>query len=167
MTVSIAHAVDTIWNAAQAGIYFPGELKGKLTLREGYEAQLGILARHLAAGDAHVGWKVGLTSKATQNAFGRHEPAFGYLLQSGARPSGAAFPTSPTLPCGFENELCLTIGRTLQGPGVTLEQARAAIASVAPALEIVEMRGDLKGDFELALADNLFQKAFVTGPTTH
>ncbi len=51
MTVSIAHAVDTIWKAAQAGIYFPGELKGKLTAREGYEAQLGILARHLAAGD--------------------------------------------------------------------------------------------------------------------
>src|SRR2546428_1625947 len=166
MTVSVGHAVDTIWKAAQAGVYFPDELKGKLTPRQGYEAQLGILARHVAAGDAHVGWKVGLTSKASQDAFGRYKPAFGYLLASGAKPSGTAFPTSPTIPCGFENELCLTVGKTLQGPGVTLEQARASIAAVAPALEIVEMRGDLKGEFGLALADNLFHKAFVTGPVT-
>jgi 2-keto-4-pentenoate hydratase len=166
MTVSIEYAVDTIWKAAQAGIYFPEELKGKLTPRQGYEALLSILARHLAAGDTHVGWKVGLTSKGTQDAFGLYEPAFGFLLRSGARPSGTAFPTSPAIPYGFENELCLTVGTTLQGPGVTLEQARASIAAVAPALEIVEIRGDLKGDFSLGLADNLFQKAFVTGPAT-
>jgi len=166
MSVSIEHVVETIWKAAQAGVYFPEELKDKLTPRQGYEAQLGILARHLAAGDAHVGWKVGLTSKATQDVVGLYEPAFGFLLRSGAKVSGAAFPTSPTIARGFENELCLTMGSTLEGPGVTLEQARASIAAVTPALEIVEIRGDLKGDFSLALADNVFHKAFVTGQVT-
>ena len=164
MTVSIEHAVDSIWQSAQAGVYFPEELKGKLSPQQGYHVQLGVLGRYLSAGEAHVGWKVGLTSKATQDAFGLYEPAFGYLLRSGARASGATFPAA--LPCGFENELCLTIGRTLEGPSVTLEQARASIGAVAPALEIVEIRGDLKGDFSLALADNLFQKAFVTGGPT-
>jgi 2-keto-4-pentenoate hydratase len=165
VTVSIEHAVETIWKTAQAGVYFPGELKGKLATHQGYETQLGVLARHLAAGDAHVGWKVGLTSKATQDAVGLYEPAFGYLLAGGAKPNGTVFPTS-SIPCGFENELCLTVGKALQGPGVTLEQARASIAAVAPALEIIEMRGDLKGEFGLALADNLFHKAFVTGQVT-
>jgi 2-keto-4-pentenoate hydratase len=35
---------------------------------------------------------------------------------------------------------------------------------VAPALEIVERRGDFTADLNLALADNAQQKAFVTGP---
>ena len=51
----------------------------------------------------------------------------------------------------------------MRGPGVTLEQARAAISAVAPALEIVETRGAIAGDLGLALADNAQQKAFVTG----
>jgi 2-keto-4-pentenoate hydratase len=47
---------------------------------------------------------------------------------------------------------------------VTVEAARAAIATVAPAFEIIERRGDFAGDLDLALADNSQQKAFVTGP---
>ena len=94
MTVTIEHAVDTIWKAAHTGVYFPEELKGKLSPKQGYEVQLGVLARHVAAGDAQVGWKVGLTSKGTQDAFGLYEPAFGYLLRSGAKLSGATFPAS-------------------------------------------------------------------------
>src|SRR5437867_10339123 len=106
MALSIERAVDAIWKSAQMGVYFPEELKGKLSPRQGYEAQLSVLERHRTAGDAHVGWKVGLTSKATQDAFGLYEPAFGFLLKSGAKPNGAVCPTSPAISCGFENELC-------------------------------------------------------------
>ena len=41
-----------------------------------------------------------------------------------------------------------------------------AISAAAPALEIVERRGDFAADLNLALADNAQQKAFVTGPPT-
>ena len=64
---------------------------------------------------------------------------------------------------GFENELCLRIGTRLQGPGVTLEQAIAAVSHAAPALEIVEKRGPFTEDIALAIADNAQQYAFVTG----
>jgi hypothetical protein len=64
---------------------------------------------------------------------------------------------------GFENELCITLGVPLAGPGVTLEQARSAISHVAPALEIIEKRHVARPDMALALADNGQQKAFVTG----
>jgi hypothetical protein len=47
-----------------------------------------------------------------------------------------------------------------------MAQARAAMAGVAPALEIVERWGDFAADLNLALADNAQQKAFVTGPVT-
>ncbi len=46
---------------------------------------------------------------------------------------------------------------------MTPARARAAIASVAPAIEVVEVRGDFSGDLALAMADNAQQKAFVTG----
>ncbi len=164
--MNVENAIDSIWRSAQAGVYFPEEWRGKLSHDQGYKVQLGILGRYLDAGDTHVGWKVGLTSKATQNQFGLYEPAFGFLLRSGAKPSGAVFAVSDAIRLGFENELCLTVGETLQGPGVTVGQARAAISAVAPALEILEMRGDPKLDLSLALADNVLQKAFVTGKAT-
>jgi 2-keto-4-pentenoate hydratase len=49
---------------------------------------------------------------------------------------------------------------------VTTDEALAAISSVAPALEVIERRGDFAGDLNLALADNAQQKAFVTGEAT-
>ena len=155
---------DAIWTAAERGVYYPAEWRDKLSLDDGYRVQLAILGRLRARGETQAGWKVGLTAPAIQAQFGVHEPVFGFLLQSGARPSGTVFTHAELIRPGFENELCLTIGHTLRGPNVTLEQARAAIAAVAPALEIVETRGDLTGQLPLALADNSQQKAFVTGP---
>jgi 2-keto-4-pentenoate hydratase len=131
---------------------------------EAYHVQLGLLDRYIGSGDRHAGWKVGLTAKAMQEQQRVHEPVFGFLLGRGHRDSGAVFAYHELIQPGFENELCIAIGQTLAGPGVTLEQARAAIATVAPALEIVERRGDFTADLHLALADNAQQKAFVTGP---
>jgi 2-keto-4-pentenoate hydratase len=48
-------------------------------------------------------------------------------------------------------------------PGADLATVAAAIATVAPALEIIETRGDFTRQLALALADNAQQKAFVVG----
>lgn len=157
-------AAESIWVGARGGAHYPAEWGGKLSITDGYRVLLKILERHLRTGEALAGWKVGLTAEAIRRQFGVHEPVFGLLLRSGARPSGTVFQFSDLIQPGFENELCLTIGTALRGPGVTLEQARAAITTVAPALEIIERRGDLAGDLGLTLADNAQQKAFVTGP---
>jgi len=134
-----------------------------MTLDQGYRAQLELLARCERAGERQAGWKVGLTARAMQVQQGVHEPVFGFLLESGQRPSGVVFDFSALIRPGFENELCITLGSPLAGPGVTLEQARAAVSHVAPALEIIEKRGDFGADLALSLADNAQQKAFVTG----
>jgi len=63
----------------------------------------------------------------------------------------------------FGNELCITMRATLRGPGVTRPEAHEAIGAVSPALEVVERRGDAAGDLPLAIADNVQQRAFVTG----
>lgn len=161
--MSIDRMVDTVWQGIQRGVHHPAELHGKLSLDDAYRVQLGLLACYQRAGEQQAGWKVGLTAKAMQVQQGVHEPVFGFLLTSGYRPTGTAFEYASLIRPGFENELCITVGTTLTGPGVTLEQARSAISHVAPALEIVEKRGDLRADLALTLADNAQQKAFVTG----
>ncbi len=162
--MNVADAIELVWAGHRAGRHHPAELQGKLSMREAYEVQLGLLHRYVAAGERQAGWKVGLTSKAMQQQQRVHEPCLGFLLASGQRPSGSVLPFDRLISPGFENELCITMGKTLDGPGVTLEAARAAIAEVAPALEIVEKRGDFTADLHLALADNAQQKFFVTGP---
>jgi 2-keto-4-pentenoate hydratase len=162
--MNVADAIELVWAGHRAGRHHPTELQGKLSMREAYEVQLGLLDRYVAAGERQAGWKVGLTSKAMQQQQRVHEPCLGFLLASGQRPSGSVLPFDRLISPGFENELCITMGKALAGPGVTLEAARAAIAQVAPALEIVEKRGDFTADLHLALADNAQQKFFVTGP---
>ena len=165
--MKIAAVVEAFWDELQRGIHCPREWRGRLTLHQAYEVQLGLLGRHVARGEIHAGWKVGLTGQAMQRQQGVHEPVFGFLLESGAHPSGAAFRFDRLIDPGFENELCLTVGTPLRGPDVTPEEARAAVVAVAPALEIIERRsGEFGSDLPLSIADNAQQRAFVTGPVT-
>lgn len=156
-------AIDDLWAAARRGDAPPEAWRGRLSIDEGYCVQLGVLERHIAAGERQAGWKVGLTSRAIQEQFGFPEPLYAYLLESAALASGSALDAAALIDPRCESELCLTVGTVLQGPGVTREQARAAITAVAPALELVEIRVPEPIDWPLALADNLSQRAFVTG----
>lgn len=161
--MDIDSVTASIWAHTQRRSYFPAEWKGRLTIDQAYRVQLGLLDRWLAQGERHAGWKVGLTAPVIQAQFGMREPVMGFLLESGHRDSGVAFRFEDLIEPGFENELCLTVGTRLRGPGVTREQARAAVTRVQPAFEIIEGRGDFRGDLSLALTDNSQQKAFVTG----
>lgn len=159
----IERAAAEIYAGVQRGEHAPAAWRGKFSLDDGYRVQLAVRTLRAAAGDPQVGWKVGLTAKAIQRMENFDEPIFAVLFASGARDSGCALPHCGLIQPAFENELCIVLGQPLQGPGVDMAQARAAIASVAPAFEIVERRVVLSDDPALGIADNLGQKAFVTG----
>ncbi|MGE4239854.1 2-keto-4-pentenoate hydratase [Ramlibacter sp.] len=159
-TESIA---DALWQALQEGRHMPAEWAGRFALDQAYAVQLALLRRRIAAGERQAGWKVGLTAESMRVQQQVHEPCFGYLLESGRHPSGRRYAFDSLIAPGFENELCLTLGKTLRGPGVTLADAQGAVTHAAPALEIVEVRGPFAGNLALAMADNAQQKAFVTG----
>lgn len=160
---TIDQTVDTLWESIGRGDHHPESLRGKLNWDDAYPAQLALLRRHEQAGARQVGWKVGLTAKAIQAQIGFHEPIFGYLLDEGHRPDGATFEIASLIRPKLENELCITMASSLTGPGVSFTQARAAIATIAPAFEIIEQRHSGDPDFPLVMADNAQQKAFVTG----
>jgi 2-keto-4-pentenoate hydratase len=161
--MDVERIAESVWRARHGRVY-PDEWKGRLTLEDAYRVQLALLDRYLASGECQAGWKVGLTAPAIQRQVGIPEPVFGFLLESGVAVSGVTFPVSGLIHPAVENELCLTIGRPLEGPGLTLEAVAAAVSAVAPALEIVERRGDAAADVPLSIADNCQQRAFVVGP---
>jgi 2-keto-4-pentenoate hydratase len=160
MAIDIQAAIDSFWQAAQRGDYFPAEWYDRLDLDAAYRIQLGLIERRCAKGERQIGWKVGLTAPAIQQQFGFHEPVFGCILHRDE--SGRMFRPDELIKPGFEPELCLRVGRDLTG-SITQEAARGAIDMVYPALEIIETRGPFTEQIAVALADNAQQKTVVLG----
>src|SRR5205085_352625 len=80
----------------------------------------------------------------------------------GRKPSGHRFEAARLIKPGFENEVLIELGRDV-APGADRATVAVAVASLAPALEIIETRGDFTRQLALALADNAQQRAFVAG----
>lgn len=159
-------AAKIIWEGKQQGKFYPEAVRGISSIEEGYRVQMELLSLEIAAGEEQAGWKVGLTAKSIQEQVGYHDRVFGHLLKSREQQSGVILDSAALFEPWYENELCVTMGGPLQGPGVTVAQARAAIAAIAPAVELIERRGDTGGNIALAMADNAEQRNFITGSVT-
>jgi len=159
MTIDLQRAVEEFWAARARGEPFAPGYFDRLSLDEAYRIQLALIDRRCTAGERHIGWKVGLTSKAIQQQFGFHEPCFGCILET--RPSGHVFAAGELIRPGFETELCVRLGRPLAGE-VSPEEVREAIAAVHPSFEITETRGD-PAQIALMLADNAQQRSVILG----
>jgi len=164
MTINLATAIDDFWLARLRGEFFPQAYFNRLTLDDAYRIQLALIDRRVAAGERHIGWKVGLTAKVIQEQFGFHEPVFACILET--QPTGHVFGATELIYPGFETELCVRLGGSLEG-NVTFEQVRAAVDVIYPSFEIIETRGDLVKQMALALADNGQQRSVVVGAPVH
>ena len=158
--------VEAFWRRRQEGVFFPQEWEDTLTINDACRIQLALLDRYIAQGARQVGWKVGLTSKAMQDQFRVHEPLFGYLMGSAPNDSGTTFDYASLIKPAFENEICMTLGADLVGPGVDAQAALASVVSVMPAMELVETRGPFTEQLALAITDNIQQRGIILGPET-
>lgn len=165
--MNVSEAADRIWDGYRRGEFFPPDLAGRLSFDEALRVQLDILERRLADGEQLAGWKIGLTSASVRAHFDTERQPFGHILKSGVISSpGEVALDELAVGCGVEPELCVTMGSDLRGPGVTAGEARAAVASIAPGMEINQKRSGGVTDFELSVADNLTQWAIVQGPAS-
>ena len=155
-------ADDFLASAAQ-GIHYPPAWFDRLDMEQALLVQHALLARKVAAGEEHVGWKVGLTAKAIQDQFNVHEPVCGYLLRSGMIASGSERAWRDLIGPGVENEICFRMDADLAGPNATARSARAAVSELYPAMELVESRGDFTAQLAVSLADNVQQSGFILG----
>lgn len=160
MRVDIDEAIGHFWAARARGEYFPRAYEGRLTIDQAYLIQLALIDRRVAAGERHIGWKVGLTAKAVQEQFGFHEPLFGCVLET--KSSGHVYGAAELIKPGFETELCLQLRHGLDGV-VSLDEVKAAVETVYPSFEIIETRGDILKHIPLAVVDNSQMHSIVLG----
>jgi 2-keto-4-pentenoate hydratase len=159
-------ALEEFWAARNGGPY-PLAWEPRLRRDDAYRLNLALARRHAERGEPAAGWKVGLTARSIREQFGLPEPVFALLFEHGRWPSGGTSRLADIRLPGWENELCLTLGRALKGPNVSVRDAAAAVEFVQPAMEIIETRGpnSLAG-FNVMIADNGQQRAFVVGDKT-
>src|SRR3984893_16003778 len=87
-------------------------------------------------------------------------------VASGARVKGHKVGLSPSLQPRVEPEVALVLKRPLQGPGVTVAEAVAAIDFVLPALELIDSRiRDWRIGLLDTIADNASSGGVVLGST--
>ncbi len=137
-----------------------------LTLDAAYEVQAVSLRRRLARGEQLVGLKLGLTSAAKQAQVGVREPITASLTDAMALELGAPVPLGRLIHPRAEPEIAFRMGARLEGPGVTLQSAMAAVDGVCAAVEIIDSRFD-SFNFTLpeVVADNASAAGFVVGAT--
>ena len=145
-----------------------------MTLDDAYAVQADLIALKLAAGRRRVGWKIGLTSRAMQEALKIDTPDSGVLLDDMVFQDGATVPKSRFIQPRVEAEIAFLMARDLSGPGITREDVIAATAHVAPALEILDtriLRSDpVTGQARIitdTVSDNAANAGVVLGPQRH
>jgi 2-keto-4-pentenoate hydratase len=124
--------------------------------------QLDVLAAWEAEGERLGGWKIGLTSRAARDSMGIARRPHGYVLESRILDSGARL-LEHVPHCRLEPEIAVTLGSDLAGEDVTVEQARAAVASVAPAFEINSGRVPKGSSLAIRLGNALNNWGMVLG----
>lgn len=136
-----------------------------LTLSDAYAIQREVDALRIAAGEQPFGWKIGLASRAFMARVGAEEPFWARTFSAKVMDSPATLDLSRWFRAQFEPELALVLGADLTGPGISPEQARAAIRAVRPAFEIVDMRASVDGIVVIeAVADSGLFAGCVLGP---
>lgn len=135
-------AADTLFQAEVTGrqcgllsLRYPG-----MTLDDAYAVQAALVARKRRAGAQVIGWKIGLTSRAMQQALNITTPDSGVLLDDMLFADGATIPSGRFIQPRIEAEIAFVMKSRVAGGEVSRADVLAATDYVAPSLEILDTR---------------------------
>lgn len=127
----------------------------------GMQAQTEMLRQRIANGDRLIGWKVGFGAPAMLELLKIDGPLIGFLTEKAhVAPGGSVSFAGWTKPV-IEPEIAVFIGRDVPA-GASREDAQAAIAGVAPAIEVVDFN-EPPTDPARILGHNIYQRHVVLG----
>ncbi|WP_019531341.1 2-oxo-hept-4-ene-1,7-dioate hydratase [Dasania marina] len=112
----------------------------KMTMDDAYAIQKKWVDKKVADGRRIVGYKIGLTSRAMQDAMKINEPDYGVLLDDMVFPDGVDIDVSQFCDPRIEVELAFVLKDRLEGENVTIFDVLNATDYVVPALEIIAAR---------------------------
>ena len=143
-------------------------------LEDAYRIQDALIDLHYTAGRSRIGWKIGLTSRAMQQALGITTPDSGVLLDSMLFQSGDTVAKGRFIQPRIEAEIAFVMGKDIAGAGRSRADVIAATDYVAPCLEILDTR-ILRADpatgkariITDTVSDNAANAGIVMGDRTH
>ena len=112
----------------------------QMTVDDGYAIQREWVRLEIADGHTIRGRKIGLTSRAMQQASQITEPDYAPLMDDMFFDTGADIPFERFISPRVEVELAFVLRAPLRGPGTTLVDVLEATSYVTPALEIIDAR---------------------------
>lgn len=141
-----------------------------MTVDDGYQVSRAWAALKRERGRTVAGHKIGLTSRAMQQAAGIGEPDYGTLLDDMFFADGDNLPSDRYIEPRVEVELAFVLGRTLKGRSVSMFDVLAATDFVVPAAEIIDARiqredevGKTRRKIVDTIADNAASAGVVVG----
>ncbi|SFR69548.1 2-oxo-3-hexenedioate decarboxylase [Agromyces sp. CF514] len=135
-----------------------------------YAAQHALIARRLARGERVTGVKLGFTSRAKAAQMGVDDVIIGTLTDAMRIEDGGTFDVRSAIHPRIEPEVAYLLGVDLDplddGPAdPATADLLAAIAAVAPALEVIDSRyRDFRFSLDDVVADNASAAAYAIGP---
>ncbi len=138
----IRSAAQTLVEAEKTGIQcgLISLANPEMTLDHAYAVQDAFVATKMASGLTQIGWKIGLTSRAMQQALNITTPDSGVLLSDMLFHSGDTIPAGRFIQPRIEAEIAFVTKSDIYGPNITREDVLAATDYVAPSLEILDTR---------------------------
>lgn len=127
-----------------------------LSIVDSYHIAARMVERRLQAGETIVGKKIGVTSKAVQDAIGVFEPDFGQLTSGMAFGSGSVVDTDTLIQPRAEAEIAFILKSDLKGPGITAADVLYATDHVRACFEIVDSRIN---DWDIKILDTVADNA--------
>lgn len=112
----------------------------QMTIEDGYAIQREWVKLELADGRTIKGRKIGLTSRAMQQASQITEPDYAPLMDDMFFEAGGDIPIDRFIAPRVEVELAFILEKPLKGSGVTLFDVLSATSYVVPAVEIIDAR---------------------------
>lgn len=162
MTSRIAKTLDAAQTSRTAVTSLP-ELEG-LDVQGAYGVQADAFELRLRRGELASGLKLGFTSKAKMVQMGVDELIVGRLSDAMQVDDGATLDLGTLIHPRIEPEIAFRLARDVD-PHDPLDDVRAAIDAVAPALEVIDSRFEgFAFDLAGVIADNTSASAYAIGP---
>lgn len=161
----LAQLAEIVDEAARTAHAVPQlTLAHRISPADGYAIQAQAFHRRLARGERQVGIKMGLTSRAKMIQVNVSEMIWGRLSDAMRVEDGGTISFKRYVHPRVEPEVAFLLAHPLAGT-VSPAEALAAVAAVAPAMEIIDSRFEnFKFTLPDVVADNASSSGFVVGP---
>ena len=134
------------------------------TVEDSYAIQRIWRDSQIAAGRRLVGRKIGLTSKAMQQATGITEPDYGVMFDDTVYENGSQIAFDSFSNVRIEVELAFVLKAPLEGPNCSIFDVLRATEYVVPALEVLNSHIELEGRTIVdTISDNAAYGGMVIG----